>query len=47
MIESVMVEMCVSVIDVSPIKLVVVAVKRPAISWCLMNEVRLITNLPE
>jgi len=43
-IESVIVEICASVTEVPPMRLSVVAVKRPAISCCLTTEVRAITN---
>ena len=42
--ESVSVEMCPSVMEVPPISDGVVDVKRPAISWCLMNDVKPMTN---
>ena len=44
MIESVSVEMCDSVIESPPIRLPVVDVNSPVISWCLMNDVSPMTN---
>ena len=44
MIESVIDEMCASLTEVPPMSSGVVAVNSPASSWCLMNEVRLMTN---
>src|SRR5215217_3581141 len=44
MMESVSVEMCVSVIELPPISVAVVDVNSPVISCCLMNEVMPMTN---